>query len=437
MTDSGAARSADPHSKLWRRLLPDPTPLRDSRDFRLVWTAGLLSMLGSAFPLLVALPLQVKQVTGSPLAVAGLGLAELVPMLLFALYGGALADAVDRRRLVLATEVALAVLSAAMLANALRGVPLLWPLYVAAAAAASLQSLQWPAAAAMLPRLVAHDQLPAALAWESIRGNAIVIAGPALGGLLAASAGLPTVYAVDLATFAVSIALIARIRPIPPSPEAEAVSWGGTAAGLRYAAGRPELLGTYLMDVVATAVAVPTVLFVFLADDLHAGWALGLLYTAPAAGALLVGATSGWVGRVRRHGRWVAFGSAVWAAALLGAGLAGRLWLVLAALAVAGGGNFVADTFRSTIWNQSIPDRLRGRLAGIELLSGEIGPAVGQLRAGAVAARLGARAAIWVGGAAALGGVGALTAALPGLWRYDASTDPHVADVAEAQLRQF
>src|SRR5512142_578155 len=226
-------------------VLPDLTPLRTSRDYRLIWTAGLLSLLGSAFPLLVAIPLQLQRLTGAPLAVASVGGVELIPIVITSWYGGALADAVDRRRLILLTEGGLAVLSAGVLANALRGHPSVWPLYLAAAGAAALQGVQWPAAAALLPRVVPHGQLPAALALESIKGNTVVILGPALGGLLVAWAGLPAAYLVDLATFAVSIVLVARIRPVPPpgADRTAVLSLRGSTAGIRYAVARPELIG--------------------------------------------------------------------------------------------------------------------------------------------------------------------------------------------------
>jgi MFS family permease len=406
------------------RLLPDVTLLRTSRDFRLVWTAGLIGMLGSAFPLLVAVPLQVMRITGSTVAVGLIGVAELIPMLLFGLYGGALADAVDRRRLVLLTEVGLALITAGMLANALLDRPLLWPLYVGAAATAALQALQWPAAGAMVPQLVPHEQLPAAASLGSLSGNLAVVVGPALGGVVAATAGLPAAYLIGLATFGGSIVLLSRVRPLPARAESEPASLRGIGEGLRYVGARPALLGTNLVDMVVTVFAVPTALFAFLADDLHAMWALGLLYAAPAAGSIAAGATSGWLGRVDRLGRVVVLASAVSAAAILGAGPAGTIGLVLPLLVLAGAGNCLADAASSVIWNQSVPDRIRGRLAGIELLAGELGPTLGQARSGLVAARLGVRAAVWTGGLAALGGAGVLAGALPGLWRYDARTDP-------------
>ncbi|GAA1952451.1 MFS transporter [Kitasatospora viridis] len=418
--DTGSpAGATDPHTR--RRLLPDLSVLRTARDFRLLWLAGLISILGSAFTLLVAVPLQVQELTGSPLAVGLLGLAELAAMLLCALCGGALADRTDRRRMVLLTEAGLALLTGALLANALLGRPHVWLLYPVAAAAAALQGLQWPALGALVPRLVPDRQLPAAAALESLRGNTAVLVGPSLGGLLAAAAGLATAYALDLASFAASLLLLARLRPVRVREPEEGGLLRSVGAGLRHLGGQPVLLGTALLDLLATALALPTTLLPFLAEGWHARWALGLLYAAPAAGGLLAGATSGWLGRTRRLGRVALAGSAVWGAALAAAGWADRLGPALLLLAVAGAGNVLADAARSVIWNRTVPDAVRGRLAGVELLAGEAGATLGQLRAGAVAARLGARTALLAGGLTAFGGTAVLAGAPAALWRYGAA----------------
>ncbi|MEV7597098.1 MFS transporter [Kitasatospora sp. NPDC089797] len=412
--------STAPSPNRLRRLLPDVSVLRTARDFRLLWLAGLISILGSAFTLLVAVPLQVQEQTGSPLAVGLLGLAELAAMLLCALYGGALADRTDRRRMVLLTEAGLTLLTAVLLANALLGRPQVWLLYPVAAAAAALQGLQWPALGALVPRLVPDGQLPAAAALQSLRGNTAVLLGPSLGGLLAATAGLATAYALDLASFAVSLLLLARLSPVRVHEPEEGGLLRSVGTGLRYLAGQPVLLGTALLDLVATALALPTTLLPFLAEGWHTRWALGLLYAAPAAGALLAGATSGWLGRSRRLGRVAVAGSALWAGALALAGWADRLEPALLLLAAAGAGNMLADSAREVIWNRTVPDAVRGRLAGVELLAGEAGATLGQLRAGAVAARFGARATLLAGGLAALGGTAVLAAAPAALWRYGA-----------------
>ncbi|MEE1783836.1 MFS transporter [Streptomyces sp. SP17BM10] len=414
----------------------DTAPWRSSRDFRLTWTSGTVTLLGSVFTM-TAIPLQIADLTGSPLAVGAVGAVELVPTIVFGLYGGALADRADRRTVALVTEIALAALSALLLANALLGTPALWPLYAAAGLAAALQGLQQPSLEAMIPRIVPHDQLVAAGALLSLRWSVAGLAGPAAAGLVIATAGAPVAYLVDVATFLVSIALLAAVRPVPSGRGAEAPRWREFKEGARYAARRPDLLGTYLADLAATAFALPAALFPFLARELDAMWALGLLYSASAAGSLIAAATSGWTDRVHRHGRFVLLSTAAVGIAMIGAAAVPSLWAVLPCLVVAGAANWTGDTFRSAIWNQSIPDELRGRAAGLEMLIGSAGPALGDLRAGALAARQGIRAALRTGGLVCLTSAAALSAALPALWRYDRRTDPHVQAVrASAQAEE-
>ncbi|MEV6755846.1 MFS transporter [Streptomyces sp. NPDC051214] len=403
-------------------ILPDLSPWRSTRDFRLLWVQGLVTTFGS-FMALVALPLQIKDLTDSPLAVGAMGAVELVPLIVFGLYGGALADAVDRRRVILLTEAGLGLLAAVLLVNALLPEPLLWPLYVVAAGVSALAGLQRPALDSLMARIVPHDQLTAAAALNSLRWNVGAIAAPALAGLVVAYAGHAPAYAVTVLSFAVSVALCARIAPAPPAHDAEKPSLRGLADGARYAWSRPVLLGTYAIDMAAMFFAFPNTIFPFLAEDLDAEWSLGLMYAAGAVGSLLLSLTSGWTSRVRRHGLLVVFGAAGWGLAITAAGWFGNVWLVLVCLALAGAGDMLSGLGRSTIWNQTIPDELRGRLAGIEVLSYSVGPQLGQVRAGAAAGWTGTRSAIWSGGLACVASVAALTAVLPKLLSYDASTD--------------
>ncbi|MFI6154652.1 MFS transporter [Kitasatospora sp. NPDC051170] len=402
-------------------LLPNTAPWRNSRDFRLTWTSGTVTMLGSIFTM-TAIPLQIAHLTGSPLAVGAVGAVELAPVILFGLYGGVLADRADRRTVALVTEIALAGLSALLLANALLGTPAVWPLYVAAGVTAALQGIQQPSLDAMIPRLVPHGQLVAAGALLSLRGSIATVAAPAAAGLLIAGAGVPWAYLIDLVTFLVSIALLARVRPVPSERDAEAPQLREFIEGARYAARRPDLMGTYLADLAATAFALPTALFPFLAEELDAVWALGLLYSAAAVGSLLAAATGGWTERVHRHGRLVLLSVALVGAATAAAALAPNLWTVLICLALAGAAHWIGDTFRGAIWNQSIPDELRGRAAGLEMLIGTAGPALGDLRAGGLAARQGILASLRTGGLLCLGGAAVLSASFPSLWRYDQRT---------------
>ncbi|MFD8825566.1 MFS transporter [Streptomyces sp. NPDC059605] len=421
MTSAPPPPAASPVARLLA-LLPDLTPLRSHADFRLLWIQGLVTYFGS-FMALIALPLQIKELTGSPLAVGAMGAVELVPLIVFGLYGGALADAVDRRKVILATEAGLGVLALVLLVNAALPSPMLWPLYVVAAGVSALSGLQRPALDSLMARIVPHEQLTAAAALNSLRWQFGAITGPAVAGLVVAYAGHATAYTVTVVTFAVSVLLCLRLAPAPPVRDNAKPSLRGIMEGAKYAWSRPVLLGTYAVDMAAMFFAFPNAIFPFLADDLDADWSLGLMYAADSVGSLVLGLTSGWTSRVRRHGLFVVFGAAVWGLAIAGAGWFGNVWLVLVCLAVAGAGDMLSGLGRSTIWNQTIPEELRGRLAGIEVLSYSVGPQLGQVRAGAMAGWTGTRAAIWSGGVACVASVALLAATLPKLLTYDSETD--------------
>ncbi|MCT2590115.1 MFS transporter [Streptomyces sp. N2-109] len=416
-------------SKL-RDLLPDLSPWRSSRDFRLLWIAGAVTVFGS-FLSFVALPFQLKELTGSPVAVGALGAVELAPLIVFGLYGGALADAVDRRKIILWSESALGVVALGLLLNTLLPQPMIWPLYVAGALTSALVGIQRPALDAIIPRIVPHSQLSAAAALNALRWQIGGVAGPALAGVLIAYAGLKTAYALDTLTFAGSVLLGRGLAPSPAAHDAEKPSLRGIWEGARYAWSRKELLGTYAIDLSAMLFAFPLALFPFLADQLDAEWALGLMYATLPLGAMLVSATSGWTGRIHRHGRMVALSAVCWGASMGVAGLMGNIWLVLLFLTIAGGFDMVSGIFRTTMWNQTIPDELRGRLAGIELLSYSAGPQLGQLRSGGMAAMTSVRTSVWSGGVVCVAAVGLLALALPKLMAYDARTDPHARTLRE------
>ncbi|MFF9281892.1 MFS transporter [Streptomyces griseosporeus] len=425
MTDDAPA----PSSRL-RSLLPDLSPWRASADFRRLWMAGLVSNFGT-FLTFVALPVQAKELTGSAAAVGAIGAVELVPLVVFGLYGGALADAFDKRTLIVWTEAGLGLVSVVLLVNALLPDPAVWPLYAVAALSSALTSVQRPALDSLWPRIVAHEQLPAATALNSLRWTVGGVAGPALAGVVVAYAGLGWAYAADAATFAVSLAYIARIASSPASHEAAKPSLKAVAEGARYAWGRKELLGTYAVDLAAMFLAMPLAVLPFLADELDAEWALGLMYAAVPLGSLLVSVTSGWASRVHRHGRMVVLAAALWGLAIAAAGVVGDVWLVLLFLTVAGGCDMVSGIFRGAMWNQTIPDELRGRLAGIELLSYSVGPTLGQVRSGSFAAWWGVRASVWSGGLACAGAVALLALCLPKLMTYDVRTSEHAARLRE------
>jgi MFS family permease len=424
-----------------RRLIAlavvDIGPLRRHRDFRLLFAGQLVSFFGTMMTA-VAVPYQAYALTHSPLAVGLFGLVQLVPLLLLAFVGGALADALDRRWMVRITELSLALLSGTLMLNALLPHPQLWLLYVVAALAAGLDALQRPSLDALLPRLVDRSELTAAGALFSVRSTLGVVLGPAVAGVLIAVVGLPATYGADMATFAVSLLALSRMRAVPPPPDAARPSLKGIAEGLRFAASSPVLLGTYLVDMVAMFFGMPNALFPVLAVVYaHAGragvpaaTALGLLYAAPAVGALLATVTSGWSRHVRRHGLAVLLAAGTWGAAIACVGLVGSLGWALIFLALAGAADQVSAIFRATIWNTIVPDALRGRLASIEMISYSSGPLLGDVESGAVATVFSPSLAILAGGVLCVVGVGVFALALPRFRSYDVRQMPSAEDAA-------
>jgi MFS family permease len=414
-------------------LAIDFSPLRKYPDFRRLWASGLISYFGSMITY-VALPFQVKELTNSYLAVGLIGLVEIAPLIIFGLYGGVLADRVNRKIMIWVTEFASMFLTAILLINALLPEPKLWVLYVVAALFSAVDGLQRPSADAILPRLVAHDDLPAASALMSLRWQFGVITGPSLAGILIATFGVASGYAVDILTFVISLIFLARVRSVIPTNTSKKPTLSSLGEGLKYATGRKDLMGTYLVDLSAMFFAMPTALYPFWADQLDAPWALGLFYAAGTIGSIIVTLTSGWIRNYHKHGRAVTLAALGWGLAILLAGVANSLWLVLFFLTLAGASDMVSALFRSAIWNQSISDDYRGRLASIELLSYSVGPLGGQTRAGLVAERTSLRTSVISGGLLCITFVGFFAAMLPEFRKYDGKTNKFA--VTEAKKRK-
>jgi MFS family permease len=361
---------------------------------------------------------------------------EFGAILVFAFVGGALADARDRRTMVLGSEVALMGCSIVLAANASLGAPQVWLLFAVATAWGVFDALQRPSLDAMLPRLVDRDELGAAAALNSIRGNIGMILGPAVGGVLIAAFGLPVTYLFDVATFVVGLVGLSLMRSIPPPVDAERPSLRRVAEGLRYAKSRQELIGTYAVDIIAMFFGMPFALFPAIAQGLGGPSVLGLLYAAPSVGYLLFSATSGWSSRVHRHGLGVIVAALAWGLAVIGFGFAANLPTALAFLALAGAADMASGLFRSVIWNQTIPDSLRGRLAGIEMISYTSGPALGNFEAGAVAALTSVRFSVVSGGVLCVIGCLVCAAVLPLFRNYDARQYHAAPDRPSADVKR-
>jgi MFS family permease len=409
--------SADNRRGILGALSLDLTPVKISRDYRLLFASQTVSLFGSMMSFVV-LPWQMYQLTKSSLAVGLLGAAEFVPIITMAFIGGALADYVDRRKMVLLTEMLMALGSAALVLNSLLPHPKAWLLFLCATAFAGLNGLQRPSLEALTPKLLPPGLMPAASAMRSVGSTIGGILAPALGGILATTAGPALAYSIDFGTFGISLLALWMMRATPPPVGADRPSLRSISEGLRYARSRSELMGTYLIDINAVFFGMPMALFPAIAAK-FGNASVGFLYAAPSVGALLVTLTSGWTARVNLHGLAVAVAAALWGVAIIGFGFANRLWLALFCLLLAGAADMVSGLFRMTIWNQTIPDHLRGRLAGIEMVSYMTGPLLGNAEAGIVATLFSVRASIVSGGVLCVAGTGLLAMALPAFLRYD------------------
>ncbi len=413
-------------------LFLDLTPLRRYRDYRLLYTGQFVSFLGSQLSY-VALPYQVYKLTHSSLAVGMIGMAQLVPLVVFGLIGGAYADAVDRRRLLIVAELGLIVLCLLLLGNACREAPAVWPLYGLAALRSALAGFHRPALEATTPRLVPPEELPAVASLSSLCGNVCMIGGPALAGVIldaAGAAGPAWVYALDAASYGVSLLTLWLLRTPPRPTDAAPASLSAVLEGLRYAASRQELLGTYVVDMVAMIFGMPMALFPAIADQLGGARVLGWLYAAPSIGALVMTLFSGWASRIRRHGVAITISAGLWGLSIIGFGYARSAPLALLFLGLAGAADMVSGLFRSTVWNQTIPDKLRGRMAGVEMISYTSGPQLGNAEAGLVAAYAGLTFSVVSGGILCVVGVAVCALLLPRFWRYDSRSHIHVVPPA-------
>jgi MFS family permease len=349
-----------------------------------------------------------------------LALCSLGPLLVVPLVGGAIADATDRRRLLLRTEVLLAAVSLLLAGNALLPRPQVWALYALDAVGAAVFSLGTPSMRSLVPRLVPVEQIAAASALEGVYGNLGAVAGPALGGILVAAIGLPLTYLLDVGTFGASLWSVWRLPALPPSPDADRASLRSIVEGFRFIRTKQALFGIFVVDTNAMVFGMPMALFP--AYGAHFGGGartVGFLYAAPYAGALVASVLSGWVGDLRRQGLGVCVAAALWGAALVAFGYTDALWLALAMLALAGAADFVSAVLRNTILLTATPDAMRGRLSGIKFAQVASAPSLGNLEAGVVASLTSLRFSVVSGGIACIAGTVVCALALPRFVRYD------------------
>ncbi|MGQ0617125.1 MAG: MFS transporter [Acidimicrobiia bacterium] len=409
-------------SRARRRLqaiLVDISPLRESREFRLLYIGQVVSFFGRQLTV-VATSLQIFLLTGSSLQVGLLSLAQLPPLVVCSLYGGALADAQDRRRLLVFANVGLALTSVGLALNAMTPSPAVWPLYACTMVSAGLSGVDYPTRSASVPTLVRRDQIPAAAALNQVMYQLGAIVGPAAAGVLIGQVGLAAAYWADVVTFAVALATLAMMAPLVPEGAGGPAGLSAIREGLSYLRGQKAVQGTFVIDVDAMVFGMPRALFPELGTRLYGGGAdtVGRLYAAPGAGALIGALTTGWVTKVRYPGRAVLWAVAAWGLAIAAFGLVTVLPLGLVLLALAGAADVVSAVFRGTILQLTVPDRLRGRLNALHIAVVTGGPRLGDAESGAVAAVAGAQVSVVSGGLACLVGVAVIAKALPELERW-------------------
>jgi len=417
----------------------DTTPLRN-RAYRRVFGGVTVTMLGQQMTL-VAVPYQVYDLTGSSLMVGLTSVVALVPLVVFGLLGGAIADAMDRRRLMVITSVGAAVTSALLAVQALLpgdgNVAVLWLL---AAAVSAFAAVNQPARSAVIPAIVGPDEVAAANALAMTVRQAGVIVGPLLAGLLIGLGDLSILYTIDALGFVAAVLLLRGLPSLPPAGVSGPLRLGaavrGVGEGFSFLRTQPLLLMTFVVDVIAMFFAWPQAVFPELSETTYAGNAnsLGWLYAGVSIGSLLMGLTSGWVTRVDRQGAVVLAAISVWGVAIVGFGLSSTLWLAVLCLAVAGAGDMVSSVLRNSMLQTAAPDEMRGRMQGVFIVVVAGGPRLGDLRAGLLASSVGVSAAMWSGGVVIVVAMVAVAMLVPSFWLFRASRADELAEAARQRM---
>ena len=411
-------------------MLIDITPLKISRDYRMLFFGQLISFFGSMMSFII-LPWQMFKLTNSNEMVGYIYLAEFIPMVSLAFIGGALADALDKRKMLRLTEIGQTLVTVILLVNSFAPNPHIWVLYLAAALHAGLAALQRPAFESLIQKIIPDELMSAVSALNSLRYNFGAIIAPSLAGIIISQFSVSSVYIIDLATFIASVFAVFAISAVPSPENAERPSLKSIIAGCRYAFSRQELLGTYLIDICAMFFAFPQALYPALAV-IYGEKYLGLFPAALAVGMLAASLTSGWTKKIQRHGLFVAAAAALWGVGIIFFGMTDSIFVALFFLGAAGFFDMISGIFRMTIWNQTIPNYLRGRLASLEMISYLTGPMLGGAKMGIVAERFGVKTAIVSGGILCVVTVVISSLLLPKFITYDGREGIKKREIEEA-----
>jgi MFS family permease len=405
------------------RFALDVTPLRRYPAFRRLWFGQGISFVGTEIAE-VALAYQVYQLTGSTLAVGLIALTHLVPLLTLTVIGGAIADAVDRSRLMLVQQLGMLAGSLGLAVNASLAHPRVWPLYVLQLLISASFSLGVGAQRSMTPQLVDESHFMAASALNSVTSQFGAVAGPALAGLLIKYVDLKWIYLGDSCSYAGAIVAVALLPRLLATEDPDRPNLRSIADGFRYVRSQPVILGFFLVDTNAMIFGMPSALFPAIAAHRFGDPSLvGYLYTAPAAGALIVSLLSGPLRHVRRQGLGVVVTASLWGVAIAAFGFAEQFWLALLLLGLAGLGDQMSAILRSVMLYRITPNHMLGRVSGIEFMQVAAAPSIGNLEAGALASATSIRFSVVSGGVLCVVGCLLLALTFPALVRYDSRAD--------------
>lgn len=398
-------------------MLINIAPLKENRDFRLLYIGQIVSFMGSMVSY-VAVPYQVFELTKDNAIVGLIGVVQFVPVVIFGLLGGTYADRINRRKLIIISELLMCLTTLGLALNASAEKPSLLVTFAMVALAQAVLGFHRPAMEAMTQALVDKKHYAAIGALGAFRYSFGAIVGPALGGVIIAAAGVKAAYFIDVGTFFAALVCLVLMNKGPNPTPSEKSPWADTKQGLKFALSKPELIGTYVIDIVAMIFAFPVALYPAMSENWGGAKAAGILFSAMAAGSLIMTLLSGWTSKIKHHGRGVVFAAALWAVFIIAVGFANNLWLAFACLALAGAADMLSGLFRGIIWNESVPNTMRGRLSGIEMISYMTGPLLGNARAGLLAAKTSVSISLYSGGAVCLLAVAITACFLPRFWKY-------------------
>lgn len=397
----------------------DVSPLKENSNYRWLYLSQLISFFGSMITY-VAIPFQMYEITGSTFHVGLLGIVQLIPLVISGFWGGALADSFDRRKLVVVTEIASAVGNLFLVGFAFSGSQAYWILYLLSGLMAICRGLERPSLEALTQQLIKKEDIPKVSSLQSFKTTTGMIMGPAVGGILISSFGIVATYAVDCLTFVVSIYCLLQLKNYPVLTNKRKADMSSIMDGFKYAMKRPDLLGTYVVDMASMTFAYPNPLFPALAKTLGGADKLGWLYSSIAIGAFFASLTSGWTHKVVAHGKVITICALLWCVGIAAFGLSQNFYFAILALAFAGFVDMISGIFRSTIWNETIPSDYRGRLASVEMISYSSGPLLGNTFMGAMADGVGFENALMWGGIAGGFLVLILGVGINSFWNYKA-----------------